>query len=249
MSTLDYAPSGRASRRTTQVWAHATTEASLILRNGEQALLALVIPIGILVAGRFLGSRLGLDFSTLVPSVLALAIWSSCFTSLAISTGFERRYNVLERLSATPLGKPGILLGKAAAIALVTGIQLVVLVAVSFGLGWRPGFDPVSLGVAALACLLAAGAFAGGALALAGTARPELTLAVANLVYLLGLVGGGILLPVSSHPAWAQPIVALLPTGALGEALRVGTPMALVVLAVWCGGTLVLARKVFRWTS
>lgn len=249
MSTLDHAPSGRAARRSTQVWAHATTEASLILRNGEQALLALVIPIGILVAGRFLGSRLGLDFPTLVPSVLALAIWSSCFTSLAISTGFERRYNVLERLAATPLGKPGILLGKAAAIGLVTGLQLVVLVAVSFVLGWRPGLDPLSLGIAALACLLAAGAFAGGALSLAGTARPELTLAVANLIYLLGLVGGGILLPVSSYPGWAQPIVALLPTGALGEALRAGTPMALVVLAAWCTGTLVLARKVFRWTS
>lgn len=249
MSTLDFAPSGRAAPRSTQVWAHARTEASLILRNGEQALLALVIPIGILLAGRFVGPRFELDFPTLAPSVLALAIWSSCFTALAISTGFERRYNVLERLAATPLGKPGILLGKATAIALVTGVQLVVLVAVSFMLGWRPGFDPLALGVAMLACVLAAGAFAGLALSLAGTARPELTLAGANLVYLLGLVGGGILLPVASHPGWAQPIISLLPTGALGEALRTGAPVTLVVLAVWCAGTLVLARKVFRWTS
>ena len=249
MTALDFTPAAGAAPRSRQVWAHASTEATLILRNGEQALLALVIPIGILVAGRFLGSRLGLSFSTLAPSVLALAIWSSSFTSLAIATGFERRYNVLERLAATPLGKEGILLGKSAAIALVTGVQLAVLAAVALTLGWRPDPDPQSLAVAVLACVLAAGAFAGLALSLAGTARPEITLAVANLVYLLGLVGGGILLPVASHPAWAQPLVALLPTAALGEALRSGTPMTLVVLAVWCAGTLVVARKVFRWTS
>ena len=52
------------------------------------------------------GGRLG-DLSVLAPSVLALAVWSSAFTSVAISTGFERRYGVLERLAATPLGKPG----------------------------------------------------------------------------------------------------------------------------------------------
>ena len=122
-------------------------------------------------------------------------------------------------------------------------------VTVALALGWRPGFNPGGLAIAVIACLLAAGAFAGLALSLAGTARPEITLAVANLIYLLGLVGGGLLLPVASHPSWAQPIVSLLPTAALGEALRHGSATALVVLALWCGGTLVVARKVFRWTS
>src|SRR5690606_21303646 len=85
--SLDFRPAGRAAPRAQQVLAHARTEASLIIRNGEQALLALVIPISILVAGRWFEGRLGVDFATTVPSVLALAIWSSCFTSLAISTG------------------------------------------------------------------------------------------------------------------------------------------------------------------
>ena len=49
----------------------------------------------------------------LAPSVLALAVWSSAFTSVAIATGFERRYGVLERLAATPLGRSGLLAGKA----------------------------------------------------------------------------------------------------------------------------------------
>ncbi len=249
MTSLNFAPAGAAAPRSRQVWGHARTEAGLILRNGEQALLALVIPIGILVAGRFLGAGFGLNFPTLVPSVFALAIWSSCFTSLAIATGFERRYNVLERLAATPLGKLGILLGKATAIALVTTLQLLVLAIVALVLGWRPGFDPPTLLVGVAGCVLAAGAFAGLALSLAGTARPEVTLAVANLVYLFGVVAGALLLPVSSHPGWAQPLVALLPTAALGEALRSGTPSSLIVLAVWCAGTLVVARKVFRWTS
>ena len=58
--------------------------------------------------------------------MLALAIWSSGFTSVAIATGFERRYGVLERLAATPLGRGGLLLGKACAIVTVILGQLVV---------------------------------------------------------------------------------------------------------------------------
>ena len=69
-------------------------------------------PGRVLVVGRFVGGRLG-EPATLAPSVLALAVWSSAFTSVAIATGFERRYGVLERLAATPLGKSGLLAGKA----------------------------------------------------------------------------------------------------------------------------------------
>lgn len=246
--SLDLSPTGSAAPRTQQVLAHARTEALLIARNGEQALLALVIPIAILLGGRFFGDRLDLPFASTAPSVLALAIWSSCFTSLAIATGFERRYNVLERLSATPLGKTGILLGKALGIAAITTGQVVVLAGVALLLGWRPDPDPAHLLVALLCAVLGMAASAGLALSLAGTARPEVTLAVANLVYLVGMAAG-IMLPVARYPSWLQPLIQALPTGALGEGLRSGTPLSIPVLAVWCIAGLALSRKVFSWTS
>lgn len=246
--SLDLAPTGTPAPRVRQVWAHAATEATLVLRNGEQALLALVIPVGILVAGRWFGDVLDQSFGVTAVSVLGLATWSTCFTSLAIATGFERRYNVLERLSATPLGTTGILQGKAVGFALITAVQVVVLGAVALALGWRPTLDWAHLGVALPATVLAMAAFASLALALAGSARPEITLALANLVYLVGMFTG-ILVPLSRYPDWAQSVLMGLPTGAFGEALRHGTVWSLPVLLVWCLAGLSLSRKVFSWTS
>ena len=253
MSALDLSPAPGAAPPGKRVLAHGRTEAMLLVRNGEQLLLALVIPVGILVVGRLAGSWFpGLE--ELAPSVLALAVWSSAFTSLAIATGFERRYGVLERLACTPLGRGGLLAGKGLATTAITVGQLIVLSVVALALGWRPAWTAPSLFVAALAIILAGAAFAGLALALAGRLRAEVTLACANLVYVIMLVGGGLVIPVDRYPEGLQPVIMLLPTAALGESLRaaasgglLGWP--LLVLFIWCVGAAVLARRVFRWTS
>lgn len=251
VSALDLSPAPGAAPPARRVSAHARTEAGLLLRNGEQLLLALVIPVGILVVGRLAGSWFpGLE--ELAPSVLALAVWSSAFTSLAIATGFERRYGVLERLACTPLGRGGLLAGKALAITAITAGQLVVLSVIAVALGWRPAWTVPSLLVGLAAIVLAGAAFAGLALALAGRLRAEITLACANLVYVIMLVGGGLVIPVDRYPAALQPVIMLLPTAALGESLRtaasglvLGWP--LLVLLIWCIGAALLARKVFQW--
>lgn len=242
---IDFSPAPKAALWPSQVWAHALIEARLIARNGEQLLLALVIPVTLLIVGRFYGDRLGLSLSSVVASVFALAIWSTCFTSLAIVTGFERRYGVLERLSATSLGRSGLLAGKAGAISLVAGGQALVLAIVALGIGWRP--NGLSWPVLP-SLLLAAMAFASLALALGGSMRAEATLGLANLIYLLGL-GAGILVPAAYYPEAAQTLVLGLPTMALGETLRYGTPTGLIVLGIWTVGASLLARKVFTWTS
>ena len=95
-------------------------ETVLLLRNGEQLLLALVIPVLVLIGGVLAARQLDLSLShtaidELTPGVLALAIMSTSFTSLAIATGFERRYGVLKRLGASPLPRHGLLLGKVGA--------------------------------------------------------------------------------------------------------------------------------------
>src|SRR5690606_22238194 len=77
-----------------QVAAQASMEARLMLRNGEQLLLALVIPVIVLVGAVLGADRVGMDLErsavdTFAPGVLALAVMSTAFTSLAIATGFE----------------------------------------------------------------------------------------------------------------------------------------------------------------
>jgi ABC-2 type transport system permease protein len=97
------------------VRAQALLETRLLLRNGEQLVLALVIPLLVLVGVTEAGDRVDLGagrrIDVLTPGVLALVVLSTAFTSVAIATGFERRYGVLKRLGASPLPRSGLLLG------------------------------------------------------------------------------------------------------------------------------------------
>nr|WP_300145928.1 ABC transporter permease [Propionicimonas sp.] len=251
--SLDLRPAAAPAPRAGRIVRHALMETRLLVRNGEQLLLALVIPLALVVGQAALGARFGIAREPFVASVIALGLWSSGFTSPAITTAFERRYGVLERLAATPLRRSDLLLGKAAMIALVALGQAVVLVVAGLLAGWAP--RPVGPQTLVLAGVvpLALAAFAGLALSLAGRASAELTLGLANLVYLLG-AAGGLLVPLAAFPAWAQPLLGALPTTALGEALRTWAnggfdPWPLLVVLLWAVGALVLARKVFRWTS
>ncbi|MFL6026674.1 MAG: ABC transporter permease [Friedmanniella sp.] len=253
MSALDFSPAPVAAPASRRILRHGLTEARLLVRNGEQLLLALVIPLVILVAGRVLGGHFG-SLATLAPSVLALAVWSSGFTSVAIATGFERRYGVLERLAATPLGRSGLLAGKALAVVLVLLGQLAVLTAAAIALGWRPAFSAVSLAGAVLLTVLAAAGFVCLALLLAGRLRAEATLGLANLIYVVLLLGGALVIPLSRYPTSVQPVLELLPTAALGEGLRAAAAGSLLgwpllVASGWLVLASAAAWKGFRWTA
>ena len=251
-----FAPAPGAAPFHRMVRAQALMEARLMLRNGEQVLLAVVIPVIALIGGVEGARRLGLDLpdsavDVLTPGVLALAVMSTSFTSLAIATGFERRYGLLKRLGASPLPRSGLLLGKIMALLSVQVLQAGVICAVGLALGWDPAGGVGVLG-AVLAAALGTAAFAGLGLALAGALRAEATLAAANLVYLLLLSGGAVVLPRSSYGA-AGDFLALLPSAALGDAMRAalmdGTLAALplLVLAAWGAIGAVLASTFFRW--
>lgn len=231
------------------VLAQGLMETRLLLRNGEQLLLALVIPLLVLLGGAY--GPMELSLSKLVPGVMALAVMSTAFTSLAIATAFERRYGVLKRLGASPLPRSGLLAGKAFAVLLVELLQLVVIGAVALLIGWRP--SPAGFVPALALIVLGTVAFASLGLLMAGTLRAEATLASANLVYLLLLAGGAVLAPVSAYPSAMQPFISLLPSGALAEGLRAAASSSslalpqLGILALWAivGG--VLTAKTFKW--
>jgi len=254
VTRLDLTPDPGAAPLVRQVAAQTRMEVRLLLRNGEQLLLAVVIPVLVLLGG-VLGVRaLDLELAhrpvdVFVPGVLALAVMSTAFTSLAISTGFERRYGVLKWLGSSPLPRSGLLAGKVASLLVVEAIQVVVLAAVGFALGWDP--EPGLLG-ALLALVLGTAAFASLGLFVAGVLRAEATLAAANLVYLLLMAGGAVVLPASAYGAFGD-VVVWLPSGALGDAMRSafldGTVALrdLGVLAGWAGIGTILTARTFRW--
>jgi ABC-2 type transport system permease protein len=253
VTELDLRPAPGTAPAWRRVTAHGLTETKLLVRNGEQLLLALVIPIGILLVGRVVGGRFG-ALQTLAPSVMALAIWSSAFTSVAIATGFERRYGVLERFAPTPLGKSGLLAGKAVSVVLVVIGQLLVVAGVALIAGWKPGWTVPSALLMLVVVVLSVATFACLALCLAGRLRAEATLGLANLIYVLLLTGGALILPLARYPQLVRPFIRLLPTAALGEALRADSMGRLLawpvtVLLVWLAISATSAWRGFRWTS
>ncbi|GAA1574458.1 ABC transporter permease [Kribbella hippodromi] len=254
-----YAPQPGSAPWPRKVLSHTRMEFKLLIRNGEQLLLALVIPLGILLllGGTGLGERLplgsGRPIDEAVPRVLALAVLSSSFTSLAIATGFERRYGVIKRLGASPLSRTGLLAGKIGAVLIVQVIQLAVLIGTGFALGWHPhGGARAAVGVI-LTILCGTAAFASLGLLMAGVLRAEATLAAANLLYLLLLVGGAVMTPVDEYPGGMQGVVRVLPSAALANGLANSTvegviPWAAALsLALWAAVLGYLVSRTFRW--
>jgi ABC-2 type transport system permease protein len=251
------APAPGAARLPQMIAAQAGLEVRTLVRNGEQLLLTLIIPVLLLVVfsseslintGR--GSRIGF----IAPGILALAVLSTSFTSLAIGTGFERRYGVLKRLGATPLSRAGLIGAKAATVLTVEAGQVVLIVAISLLLGWHPVLTVTSVLSALAVLVLGSAAFSGLALLMAGTIRAEATLAAANLVYLVLLGIGGVLFPLTKFPAGMRSVLLFLPGGAMSSGLRgvlrygSGVPARdLLVLAVWAVIAIGLAARTFRW--
>jgi ABC-2 type transport system permease protein len=251
------APAPGAAPASRMVGAQAGLELRILLRNGEQLVLTVIIPVLLLVAfsqenlvSYGPGSRIGF----LAPGILALAVLSTAFTSQAIATGFERRYGVLKRLGTTPLSRRGLITAKTLAVLAVEALQAVLIVVVALALGWHPRGGAAAAAGTVLLMAVGTAAFSGLALLMAGTLRAEATLAAANLVYLVLLGIGGVLFPLTKFPAGARPALRLLPSGALSDGLRSmlqaggGLPVRdLVVLAVWAAVAIGLAARTFRW--
>lgn len=231
------------------LFVHARTEALLTLRNGEQILLTVLIPLALLVALSLMSvipmpePRVG----SAAARIFALAIISSAFTGQAIALGFDRRYGVLKRLSASALPRWLLVAGRVGGALVVVAIQIALLAVTALLLGWK---FPLS-GLPWMVLLIVLGTLTFGALGvlLGGALRAEIVLALANIIWFVLLMAGGVALSV--------PIgfVHLLPSAALAEALEAavvhGTapgvgPVA--VLVAWGVAAGALATRTTRLT-
>ena len=230
-------------------------EVSTTLRNSEQLLLTLIIPVMLLVFFSLVDvlptqTKDPVDF--LAPGILGLAVMSAAMVSLGIGTGFERTYKVLKRLGATPLGRGRLIAAKIGSVIAVEVVQFAVLVPVAYALGWRPS-APNWLGALA-AVIIGTIAFAGIGLSLAGRLRGEINLAAQNGLYLVLLLLGGMVIPFAKLPGPVSAIAKALPSGALADVLREtlahggvrpGTSWA--ILLGWAVVAPAVATRLFRW--
>lgn len=236
-----------------RVVAQGAYESRTTLSNGEQLLVALILPIMALVALSVTGvlddgqGHASVDVA--VPGIFALAVLSSGLTGQGIATGFDRRYGVLTYLSTTPLGSMGLLLGKILAVMMVLLVQLIVLGVIGGFLGWSPEWRGTVF--ALIFIIVGAVTFTGIGLFIAGTVRPEATLALTNLLWVVLGAAGGIIFPIPSGPGTF--LLHLLPSTALGDGLRAALVQgdfsltSLVVLVLW--GAVAVAGTVrwFKW--
>ena len=235
-------------------------ETLAMLKNGEQLMLNIAFPVMALFALRytsFLDSYAeGMGTTRMnvaVPGVLALCVISTALSGQGIATGFDRRYGVLRFLSTTPLGRNGLIIGKVIAVLTVLAIQFVLVSIVGFGLGWRPDIFQMYRSLSTL--LLGAAAFTALGLFIAGTVRAEATLAIVNIAWVILAGAGGVLIPIDSFPEVYRVIVSLLPSGALGEAMRgdylkdVCLPLPHLVLLGWALIVGFIASRKFKWSD
>jgi ABC-2 type transport system permease protein len=250
-----FTPAPGRGRWPAMLFTQARTETALALRNGEQVLLTLFIPLALLV---------GLTVLTIVPMaaprvdsvtprVLGLAIMSSAFTSQAISLGFDRRYGVLKRLAATAIPRWLIVGGRMTSAVAVVIIQLVVLCVVGAVLGWSP--NPGGIGWAVLLVVLGTLAFGALGVLLGGALRADIVLALANVIWFVLLLAGGAGIASSSVPHGVSDVMLALPSGALAEGLYTAldhgtTPLwaSAVVLLAWGAVAAVIATRTTKLT-
>ncbi|HEV6952480.1 ABC transporter permease [Prauserella rugosa] len=237
---------------------HARVETALTLRHGEQILLTLLIPLAMLIGLSLLdilpaGDLAGMErVDWITPRILTLAVLSSAFTGQAIALSFDRRYGVLKRLSATALPRWLLVAGRLVAALVVVALQVLVLGVVAALLGWSPSTAGIAFAVALVVlgtvCFGALGVLLGGAL------RAEAVLALANIVWFVLLLAGGILMVPSALPDTYAAIVTFLPSGALAEGLHAAlvdgtfSGASCAVLACWAAVAAAVAAKTTKLT-
>ncbi|MDQ1462365.1 MAG: type transport system permease protein, partial [Actinomycetota bacterium] len=191
--------------KTRALAAQTRAETILQLRRGENLVVTLAIPLGILVFFAKIDSVTTAGFAHpvdfLVPGVLSLAVMAAAMVSLGIATGFERRYGVLKRLGSTPLSRGGLLIAKTATVLGLEVLQILLVVVVGVAIGWHV---PAGIVPAVGLLLLGTIAFAGIGMLMAGTLRAEANLAAANGLFLVLLFLGGMAYPLDKLPTALQ---------------------------------------------
>jgi ABC-2 type transport system permease protein len=231
----------------------AVWEFKLNARNGEQLLLLVIIPVIVyfaLTRTSFIGGA-SWDAQNALSVAVTIATLAAGFTSLAIATAFERRSGTLLYMGTTPVTRLELVLGKSLSTFLLALVSSFALCVVALITGWQPtGKALLLVGVLLVGTL----SVSGYAFLMAGTMRAEAVLALANGIFVVVLMFGGVIFQYNGIGA---TIASLFPPRALlilnEWAVRGANPsetsvwISAFVLVSWGVLGILLASKFFKW--
>jgi ABC-2 type transport system permease protein len=238
-----------------QILAQTKVELLLTLRRGESVLITLIVPVLLLIffaSLNIIPTTTGNAVDFLLPGILALAVIAAGMVSLGIATAYERYYGVLKRLGCSPLSRSSLISAKVISVLALEIIQVSILIVVAVILyNWRPSGSPI---LTLLVMAIGTVTFSALGLAMAGTLRAEATLAGANGLFLLFLLLGGGILPLSHLPPTLAAIAEILPAAAFTQALQATMSArgsfawsSFIILVIWTIAILLVAIKTFKW--
>ncbi len=248
------------------IWAVFVREMSLVLRDPFSVIFSLVQPLvflglfGPLLAGSIDPAALG--GASAVQWFLPGVIVMICLFGTGASGSnllFEISLGSYERVLASPLRRPAILIGKSLKelAPLIVQAALITLVAIPFGFVLHP--LPVLVGLLLLGIFgIGMGAFS-NALAIASRNREWMFWAVQQSLLFPLLILSGMMLPLEAGPGWIQVIGRFNPLTYIVDAERAlfsGTwsdpaiPLAVLAAVLTCvAGLWVGVRQVAKSTS
>lgn len=235
------------------VAAQAKVESLLFLRHGEQQLLSMVIPLGMLIGFSLLPGLIGQrDVQHIYPMSLAIALMGAGFTGQAIAVAFDRRYGALKRIGASGVPTWALISGKICAVCAVVVVQVVILSIAAAFLGWAP--DASGIVFAFIVGLCGVAAFTSFGLFLGGTLGSEMVLALANTVWFI-LLGTAVFATMAdglspSVHAWLRVVPSVALTEGFEAALGggYGDYTAMLVLLGWAVVGAFATFRTFRFT-
>lgn len=249
-----FAPRPRRSSPGKILAAQAKMESLLFLRHGEQQLLSLIIPLGILV-GLSLFPELSQDrgVSAVYPMTLAIALMGAGFTGQAIAVAFDRRYGALKRIGASGVPTWALIGGKICAVAIVVAVQVMILSLTAAFLGWAPEVSGIPAAI--VVALVGVATFTSLGLLLGGRLSSEMVLALSNTVWFV-LLGAAVvvLMAGDSLSEGTRNLLAFVPSVALMDGLTAALNharfdgVAVLILLVWALIGACAGFKTFRFT-
>ncbi|WP_370513891.1 ABC transporter permease [Corynebacterium sp. zg331] len=249
--TGTFTPAPQRAPRATLIAAQGRIETLLFLRHGEQQLLSLIIPLGLLIGISQVSILEDPDpLRQGFPMMLAIATTSSGFTGQAISLAFDRRYGALKRTGASGVPAWVIIVGKIIAVAAMVLLQTLVLGITAAALGWQVSAGGLLLGLITL--VLGAATFTAMGLLMGGTLSSELVLALANLIWVLmvGLVGLVLYHSGFDGSSWWDLIPSVTLASGLTDAFGGAIPwVQWLILSVWLVVVSAATRTWFRFSG
>lgn len=248
-----FAPAPAQAKSADIVKAQAKIESLLFLRHGEQQLLSMVIPLGLLIGLTLIpGDDASHSVTRVFPMALAIALMGAGFTGQAIAVAFDRRYGALKRIGAAGVPTWALIGGKVVAVCIVVLLQVLVLSIASVLLGWQP--ELAGLPAAVLTAVLGVAAFTSLGLLLGGTLSSEMVLALGNTIWFV-LLGAAVYATMTTPAgedvhSWLLAVPSVALTEAFHTAVTAGgvSWIAWLSLLAWAIVGAAAALQLFRFT-